>query len=253
MRQLIVGDLHTKYHIFDRIRELGKIYDRVIFLGDYCDDWNAIPEASLNLLEGLKQYKLSNPDKVILLLANHDISEWLGNEFKCSGFNYFTHQLVASFFNKNKDLFQLAYTDGQFLYTHAGLTNSWAEQYFSDLSFDPTNLIYVEKTLNTLLTDNPKDLLPLADVGKTRGGYKNPSIIWADEQELIADPYPISQIVGHTPMRAIQHFQTQDFELYFCDTFSTYSNGNDYGDNSLLEIIDGIPRKMDLDGHNLSW
>ena len=125
MRILICGDLHTKINILDIIRQKADKFDKIIFLGDYVDDWNTPPELSLQTLELLVDFQKANSEKVILLLGNHDISEWQGGDFRCSGYNYMTHSLVRSFFDKHELSFKLAYTINEMLFSHAGLTNTW--------------------------------------------------------------------------------------------------------------------------------
>ena len=82
----------------------------------------------------------------------------------------------------------------------------------------------------------------LSQAGGYRGGFDAPSPIWADRQELIARPLKgLNQIVGHTPVRRIANHTVRNigntiFELIFCDTSSTYSDGNPYGDGSFLLV-----------------
>ena len=74
---LVVGDLHTKIDILEKAISYfdnDSTIEKIIFLGDYVDDWNKPPEASYNLLTRLITFKKAYPDKVILLLGNHDFS-----------------------------------------------------------------------------------------------------------------------------------------------------------------------------------
>lgn len=233
---LCVGDLHTKQHILDAIQPRFAEYERVVFLGDYCDDWVAMPEDSYYLLKSLVELKQQQPERIILLLGNHDLSEWLGSRFSCSGFNYNTHALVKPFFDEHQDLFQLAFCWHKIVFTHAGITTGWLR-----------SLPHIKlKEIRQTLKDNPAWLTELfnesltktddpvaqtifnafAQAGPARGGSGAPSPIWADKKELLADPAPfLAQIVGHTPVPNIEVTPQSKAHrlLAFCDTFSHHN------------------------------
>lgn len=262
-RTLFVGDLHCKYHILERVIELGEGYDSVIFLGDYVDDWNAVPEASYNLLNRLIEYKKSNPKKVIALLGNHECSEWLGRPFACSGYTPLTSNLVKPLFDKYEYLFDIAYAPDKYtICSHAGFTKSWVKQTFNK---NFRSAVALAKAINRAFhnRDNAESthqkeyeeiFYHLADVGCSRGGWIEPSPLWADKKELIADRLnDITQIVGHTPVQTVTFYENPNTELYFCDTFSTYRDGIYIGDCSLLAFENSYPAKIDLDGNELNW
>lgn len=232
---LVCGDLHAKYHIFEYVKSLAYKYDKVIFLGDYVDDWNTPPEASYNLLNSLIEWKKSEPDRVVLLWGNHDLSEYMPEIFRCAGFNQRTSDLVREVFRKNEHLFQIAYNWNRVLFTHAGLTDSFAKQLeIDDFQNGWSNIVANE--LNTLLDTEEKRNM-LAQVGQARGGASIPSVIWADKAELEEDPSSdFIQVVGHTPVEEITTYTNDEANLIFCDTFSTYPNGAMIGNGSLLEI-----------------
>ena len=89
---LVVGDLHTKFDILEKAISYfndDSSIERIIFLGDYVDDWNKPPEASYNLLTRLITLKKAYPDKVVLLLGNHDF-HYIYDDARYSGYNYET-------------------------------------------------------------------------------------------------------------------------------------------------------------------
>lgn len=250
MKCLFCGDLHTKHHIFDRVKQLGADYDKVIFLGDYCDDWDTVPDASYNLLKSLIDYKIANPDKVILLLGNHDLSEWQSGVFRCSGFNPLTSNLITPLMHDNWQHFQIACLIDGWLCSHAGFTASWVDKYLP-------NCDTVEKIINKLQysyehrnddDESERIFYGLSGVGSARGGWDFPSPIWTDANELIEDFLPdVKQIIGHTPMPTISIVNEYGRQFCFCDTHSLFSNRKPFGDNTLLELIDGEPHTKPLD------
>ena len=89
--------------------------------------------------------------------------------------------------------------------------------------------------MNKLL-DTPEGCLQLESVGGGRGGWQQPSPLWADWTELARDYYPgINQVVGHSPQRTCVTETTETGEvLWCCDTFSTSSKFFRLGDSSML-------------------
>lgn len=267
-RVIIFGDIHCKSRIIKKAKELLPKYDRAIFLGDYVDDWLASPEASYNTLKELVDLKLDNPQKVILLLGNHDQSEGWAKDFRCSGFSEQTHSLAKDFYRirneTNVPLFQVAYSKGNYLFTHAGVTNQfWKDTQLLIKNHYPElqELLNLESELATKISNilnyalikglsNPDDQLfqSLGQAGASRGGWGTPSPLWADEIDLEANSIPkLNQIVGHTPVKTITEHIVKNGDktshlLYFCDTFSTYylpylgGTCLPIGDSSLLEL-----------------
>lgn len=262
-KTLVVGDLHTKFHILDKVKQLIPKYDKVVFLGDYVDEWDTVPEASYNLLTSLKELYEQNPHKIVLLLGNHELSEWLEGNFKCSGWNPTTSNYVKDFMYKFHSIFQLAYAQDDFLFTHAGITNEWAKKYLFTEPYITYSLLTAGDITNELnhtlrhYEDNDIDekiFNGLSEVGYHRGGWGTPSPIWADLNDLLADPLEgIKQVVGHTPIYTAMHYQTHQTDLYCCDTHSLTPQKEPIGDDSLLQIIDGKINKISIDGKEISW
>ena len=53
MKVLFVGDVHNHSYIFEDVKKLDDKYhfDRIIFTGDYVDDWNTTNKESLETLD----------------------------------------------------------------------------------------------------------------------------------------------------------------------------------------------------------
>ena len=263
-----IGDIHTKLWIINQAKKLLPNYDKMIFLGDYVDDWDASPEASYETVKQLIDLKLQYPKKVILLAGNHCQSEGFAGSFRCSGFREETHQLVKDLYktrdNGNAPLFQIAYSKGSYLFTHAGVTNQfWKDTQLliknhypelQDLLKQKTKLpSIISNVLNYAylqgLSDQTDRLFQtLGQAGASRGGMGTPSPIWADKTDLIANSIPkVNQVVGHTPVNTITTHIVRNGDktshlLYFCDTFSTYyfpylgGTCLPIGDNTFLEL-----------------
>lgn len=241
MKILVCGDIHAKLHIIKKITKIVDNYDKIVFLGDYVDDWNASPELNLSALKALVELKKRNKHKIVLLLGNHDLSEWHGDVFKCSGYDLYASALLRPVFDKYKDYFQLAYATNNFLFTHAGVTNSWLKRHFLSSFKSLESATGISKMLNRQLSEWSKDFRDaLSSAGFSRGGCGAPSPVWADKSELIRNPLPyINQVAGHTPVKTVTKHSFSNGDgtrnvLYFCDTHSTYRDGSNIGDNTFF-------------------
>ena len=128
MRVLFVGDVHTHNYMLDDVKRLDEKYDfyRIVFLGDYVDDWLSGGLDSIETLNKVIELKNSNKDKYILLLGNHELS-YLG--YPCSGHQFNYGKEIQDKILKNIDLFDLYYSidlgNKHYYCTHAGITNSY--------------------------------------------------------------------------------------------------------------------------------
>lgn len=229
---LVVPDSHLKIEVIENGLALAKKYraDTIILLGDYFDDWHAVPRQYHDMIDYLKILLRTNPN-VIPLLGNHELSYM--SEFRASGFNkHVAKELEAMLNNDMRFLYAVA-IDGV-LYTHAGVCMQWLRNN-KIITQNDLRLKLPTKSGADLLEDkiNNASVLAFSMVGPARGGYNYPSPLWADLTELIADPAPVKQVVGHTPIKQIENIG----RVWFTDVFS---NGND--DNEYLLVVDGEPQ-----------
>lgn len=226
---LYVGDLHGNIYAFEKAVEQfeKENLDKLIFIGDYCDDWQRTNVEILYLLKELIEYKKKNPTKVFLLLGNHDIQYYHFPEqaYRCKGFNVDILHDLHIMFRDNKDLFQMAYLDGKYLASHAGITKAWFRRYFDRICYWANKLdLKLETQLDQVLTDinNGPDAWILHTVGYSRGGIGFGGPTWADKSELtehLGIPN-YHHIVGHTPVPDIKeesYFRTSNESKMYSD------------------------------------
>lgn len=197
MRLLAVGDLHGN-DCWEKIETA--LYDRIIFLGDYVDDYSRPDQQIVSNLKNLIQLKSRYPDKIVLLLGNHDIHYLYYPRFRCSGFNALLQPLLSSIFRQHRIYWQVAYQCDQILFSHAGLSNAyfyWLNEQLPmhlqlkyNLAADQLNRIAAEGKYKLLFTAGP-----------ARGGSDpHGGPLWADLSETMTNPLDgYRQIVGHTP------------------------------------------------------
>lgn len=207
MKILAVGDIHTKTWMLYEIADLVDLYDKIVFCGDYADNWNTAPAHSLSTWRLLRQLMQANPDKVHAVIGNHDYA-YIHPEIagRNSGWNPVTFTLINAPENKKikKWLLSLPITlelDGV-TFSHAGVTEQWD-------GVETVQSVWGE--LSPIWARPPKF------GGQAK--YKN-----------------IPQVIGHNPSQEIWNPEPH---VWCIDTFSQDQNGEFIGDKSLLEIIDG--------------
>ena len=219
MKILAVGDLHGK----DRWKKINpEEHDYIVFMGDYVDSFTVTPDKILDNLKELIDFRKKHPDKVILLLGNRDIQYMDYPHYRCTGFNSFFQMDYTELFRANRNLFRVASQFRDYLFTHAGLSNSFArhnlkEYYDSILNKE----ISVAELLNRI--QNSEKQAMLHSVSDLRGG-PDPfgGITWADYRETSVDLLPgYHQVVGHTPQKKITKVEGEDCSMVYIDVLDT--------------------------------
>lgn len=250
MKVLAVGDMHAKQPwILPYIDEVLKYnpVDRVVFLGDYTDDWSA---SSQNILDALDYQidwvyqKESEGFSIVSLVGNHDfgyLSE--GIPYLCSGNRRDILEPVKERLKKLN--LEICHYQDNILFTHSGILVDYIKKYIS-----PTD-IYSSKTVGQLRSMFKNLDKHLMNVGPSRGGYLNeiPGPLWTDIRDITSngnyDPCtPYNQVVGHTPVSRVTQITNYSCNYIFCDTFSLYHDIYE-GDSA---IGDGSVTIIDTDG-----
>lgn len=199
---LAVGDIHTKTWIIDQVEKIMHKYDRVIFVGDYADDFGTDGLESIDTWHRLYMLQQNNPDKVKLVLGNHDFIYAFKTPSLQSGYNPVTQLAINSpAYSYLKDWLlglPIVLEEDGVTFSHAGVAEGW----------DGTN------DMSDLWQDNS----PL---------WVRPS--WGNYA-------PIKQVFGHTPSPTCYEVKK---DIWCIDTFSNYSDGSPIGDQSMLEINNG--------------
>ena len=194
---LIVPDVHGR-KFWHKAMEMIDEVDQVVFLGDYLDPYpreEITFEDALMEFEGILAFKEDYPDKVVLLVGNHDM-HYIKTEFmNCSRLNVRRRQEIHDLFISNIDKLQLVHEIDNYLFSHAGVYLEWTKRYAITLE----ELFDFKKFLGGRWNT-------LEDVSYERGGWcKVGSCIWADIRESVTNELPAmfkKQIVGHTQMES---------------------------------------------------
>lgn len=206
---LIIPDVHGRTFWKTAVTRYAEL--PTIFLGDYLDPYTSIegilPSDALFEFRNILQYKKENPDRVTLLLGNHDV-HYFDQRINSSRKDWQNHDKIAELFAKNLEFFQLAKlvdTGGkQFLFSHAGIIPGWMEHHFEGV--DLSDIKGWTELLNGQLADLDQFKAfvteALMDVSASRWGpAEYPSMVWADVEDHQLEKRRLSkvyQIFGHT-------------------------------------------------------
>lgn len=230
---LFVGDLHLQAKLIlplvEKAIEKHNV-ERVIFMGDYVDQWNQNDNDQLyidelTLLNKFRK-KLIKEGKVepVFLIGNHDMPYLIGIPEYYSVYN-------RQVFDRVHDLLlqlqpQIAYeVDDDFIASHAGYvqTSAWEIPLWH---FKPWLYSYIDKSIELQ-----------KQVGR-RGGFDTyGSMLWEDFGERLWRAGMKYQIVGHTPQKTITDLRdniTCEANCICVDTFSMNQFYNPIGDGSML-------------------
>ncbi len=214
MKIIIVPDVHGRT-FWRKTIELIDNVDKVIFLGDYLDPYPDIdgifPHEALIEFKNILEFKKSHPDKVILLLGNHDVGYFpeMLDSYSCRRWEK-SKEEISNLFMDNLDLFQLIHIEEDCLFSHAGVQQGWLN-FIKDDKFLENWEINNKEFFKTLNLENLNKLLLLYEdrikvlwqPSRERGGrFGYGSCIWTDIHEHLSyfrDPLPnYYQIFAHS-------------------------------------------------------
>lgn len=197
---LVVPDVHLRVGRVSKILESWGNRGRVVFLGDFFDDFGDTPSKNTEMAMFLKEEILSRSDCVVLM-GNHDLHYHprCPRELRCSGFSEEKMKAI----NKVLDLedfakMRWALSSDGFLFTHAGLHPRLLPP-FADV--DASKIAdWINKSCdNSLSTGDYTE--PLLRAGYMRYGPQPVGgVIWMDFREYEHIP-GLQQVFGHTPLR----------------------------------------------------
>lgn len=194
---LVIPDVHSRAFWKDATEKHANECDKIVFLGDFTDayeDEGITKKEAIKTLEEVIEYKLNNEDKVVLLLGNHDLPYFIKEFDYRIRFDYENQKEIGALFKENIQYFKLAHEEDvsgkKYLFTHAGLMNSWVERN-KEIIGEPT-----VDNLNKLL-DLTRGIAALSELSSYRSwiGEKSGSIVWSDVREKIDDKSSVNNII----------------------------------------------------------
>ena len=209
MHTLIIPDIHNHTDHADHWLATQR-YDRVIFLGDYFDDFGDDVNDARRTAMWLRDRMEKFDD--VFLLGNHDVAYMFPRDPQlfCPGFTPAKARGIGEVLRpEHWQRLRLAYAEQGWLISHAGFHPVWIKQ--------PT----VERILNrcdqAMQRAKRHVVDPILGAGEDRGGLQRiGGPLWMDWDNLM----PISgvnQIVGHTPGDEVRKKITRKSRNYCLD------------------------------------
>lgn len=204
---IAIGDTHGRDNWKKIINQHIDDVDKFVFVGDYFDSFDIGPEQQMSNFLDIIEFKKNNIEKVDLLIGNHDFHYLYidGSIKQYSGYQELRDFDIHHLLDENKKYLQLAtqYND-EYLFTHAGVTQTWA----SLVGIDPTLPIpELVVQLNDVLEFQPKKLDFNSGIDRYSDPYGNnhfQSPIWVRPPSLTFDGLEnVFQVVGHTGQSTI--------------------------------------------------
>lgn len=220
IKELLLGDIHCRDFWKEPVKDVLENHPNahITFLGDYVDgypfEWEGTnidyKQQGVDNLETIVGLKKHYPDRITLLLGNHDCGYAISHDI-CDCRTDTIHQnKIEDLFKLNRNCFQLMHhidAGQKILLTHAGLKRDFLKQN----KIDPDKFDVEAYFNNAWLTNDHKVLATLGDVDKFRSGFwftgKSGSFVWSDIEDWYdngATPKDEGfgfQIFGHTYLK----------------------------------------------------
>ena len=254
---IVIPDVHGRLFWKEAIAA-AKEDEKIIFLGDYLDPYSYEFEEDplmaqfaetyetrsnhvLNNFKEIIEFKKQNPDRVILLLGNHDCTYAISTNICDCRRDRLNYKKICELFEENKHLFTLAYyvkiEDKEYVFSHSGLHREYAMSVFGEEVEDS-----ILKAVNEFAYHYKEETYGVLDslsiCSWYRGGWaKTGSIVWADVREWVKaqsfdkgeEPveYDAYQIFGHTQLNS-DPIVTDKFACLDCRRAFRFDNGKFY-------------------------
>lgn len=213
MKIVAIGDVHGRS--FWKLIASAQAFDKLVILGDYFDSFDISASEQMNNFSELVAYKRANPDKVALLIGNHDfhyLPVTMAAFEVYTGFQQKYAFQISQLLQEHKNLFQMCYKWENYLFTHAGVTHTWLD----DVGYDEEE---IDVFINQLLQHQPRWFF--FNGNDPYGDDVTQPPIWVRPASLMKDAYryeTIKQVVGHTTVRKLAINKNR---FFFIDTMGT--------------------------------
>lgn len=214
---LIIPDVHGRDFWIKPVEEcLNDKNIHIIFEGDYLDlyphefdwsqdiNWNM---AAIDRFKNIIELKRANPDRITLLIGNHDCGYCIGDDICSCRMDHANRREIEKLFNENRELFQIAEeTDingKHFVFSHAGILKGWVKAVWGEEDMNREGFNVVNELNNAWLVNHYGILDSLGNYDRYRGwgGFQYGSPVWSDIRSWInvtpEETYGFN-VVGHT-------------------------------------------------------
>lgn len=237
MKIIALGDTHGR-DMWKSIVRVEEDFDKLIFIGDYFDTREGIDVSKqIENFKEILEFKKTNPEKVILLIGNHDYHYLKGCGETYSGYQQYAAMDINEVLQPalTSGYLQVCHVYDEYVFSHAGLTNTWCEN-------NEIDLYNIEESVNVRFMKNMESFRFEYGENLDRSGDDvTQSPIWVRIPSLFRDMVKgFTYIVGHTTVKEM-HMASNIIAI---DCLST--------SNEYLVIQDGnaFARKIVINNNN---
>lgn len=216
---LIIPDVHGRDFWKEPVKKvLEDTSTHIVFLGDYMDgypqEWDIEFDYRQHTVDNFKEIldiKKSSPERVTLLLGNHDCAYAIGDDICCDRIDGGERRvIIENLFLDNKEAFLLAkecdIAGRHIIFSHAGILKGWAELVWGQDVVSGQTFNVVDRLNNAWLTNDNDILGKLGYYDNYRGyfGYSHGSPVWSDLRSwtgVTPEETFGFNICGHTQVR----------------------------------------------------
>lgn len=230
MKIVAIGDTHGRDK-WKKIVEQNQDADKIIFVGDYFDSFDIPYRQQMDNFLDILSFRRDNPEKVVTLLGNHEFHYIAPSEFY-SGYQDKYSIVIGDIVQRaiKEDLIKPCHIEGRFIFTHAGITKTWAENNSIQSFNKPAREMWA------MLKNCPEvfNFTPSTSLDNYGDSITQPPI-WVRPRALLSDLFEnmeveedYIQVVGHTHQ---DHIEVGG-DVIFIDAIAN---------NEYLIINDGAP------------
>ena len=227
---LILPDVHGRQFWKDACLNHKDEFEKIIFLGDYVSPYpyeEISNKKAIDVFEEVLKFKKENPDKVVLLMGNHDFSYINSSICECRT-DFTNWNKLNGLFTDNMRMFDLAWEtkvgDKRFFFSHSGVRKGWFEKWIKDKLFKwdgdelpPAdyfnNLLHAAyddgRNFDARSTHDFEYAIGVYSLFRGWDGWDDGSMVWADireyargmdEGKLKSDYNDVVFVCGHTQL-----------------------------------------------------
>jgi hypothetical protein len=198
MKIIALGDTHGR-DIWKQIVKVEEDFDKFIFIGDYFDTREGIDASTqIQNFKEILEFKKANPDKVFLLIGNHDFHYLKGCGETYSGYQQYAAMDINEVLQPavTSGHMQICHVFDEYIFSHAGLTKTWCEN-------NDIDLYNIEESVNVRFMKNMESFKFEYGENLDRSGDDvTQSPIWVRIPSLFRDMVKgFTYIVGHTTVK----------------------------------------------------
>jgi hypothetical protein len=198
MKIIALGDTHGR-DIWKQIVKVEEDFDKFIFIGDYFDTREGIDASTqIQNFKEILEFKKANPDKVFLLIGNHDFHYLKGCGETYSGYQQYAAMDINEVLQPaiTSGHMQICHVFDEYIFSHAGLTKTWCEN-------NEIDLYNIEESVNVRFMKNMESFKFEYGENLDRSGDDvTQSPIWVRIPSLFRDMVKgFTYVVGHTTVK----------------------------------------------------